>query len=144
MLRPLALPPILKSSACTNPSAAFLQYRQLDLYYQCMGIVSEEINELCDKELYIRYADNKACRSQCFLHLCSMDGLEVSASTMCDITQCPSCVAPNDMLDNTEEAFPIGGSVTVMESVKTAQEMLLDEHKQVKERHKKEETCNIL
>jgi len=141
--RPIALLPILKSSACTNPSSSFLRYRRLDLYHSCMDIMIDYLNRLCYKDMHIRYADNMVRLTQCFLHLLSMDGLEVSASTLCDVTQCPTCTCPHDYLDSTEDSYPLRDSVTVQESVKKAQETLLDEHKQVKDRHKKEVTNHI-
>jgi len=73
-----------------------------------------------------------------------MDGLEVSASTLCDVTQCPTCMCPQDDLDNTEDGYPLRDSVTVQQSVKQAQDTLLDEHKQVKDRHKKHVRLHIL
>ena len=136
--RPLALLPILKSSACTNPSADFLLYRRLDLYHGSMGYVIKAINILCDRGLYIRYADNKVRQTQAFHHLLSMDGLEVSMSTMADTRQCPSCAAPHNMLDSTEHSFPNRDMVIVQETVKKAQEKLLDEHKQIKDRCKQQ------
>ena len=136
--RPLALLPILKASACTNPSADFLRYRRLDLYHGSMGYVIGAVNILCDRVLYLRYSDNKVQETQAFLLLLSMDGLEVSMSTMADTRQCPSCAAPHNMLDSTEQAFPTRDMVTVQETVKKAQEQLLDEHKQVKERCKQQ------
>ena len=136
--RPLALLPILKSSACTNPSAQFLQYRRLDLYHGSMGYVIEAINILCDRVLYLRYADNKVRETQAFFLLASMDGLEISMSTMADTRQCPSCAAPHNMLDSTEQAFPTRDMQTVKENVKKAQDKLLDEHKQVKARCKQQ------
>ena len=104
----------------------------------------EAVNLLCDKILYIRYADNMVRKSQAFLHFFSQDGLEVAASTMCDTNQCPTCTVPHDMLDNTEQAFPIRDMETVMESVKKASEKMLDEHKQVKEKCKTQVTKHIL
>ena len=65
---PLALLPTLKASACTNPSASFLRYRRLDLHHRSLDHVIEAVNLLCDKILYIRYADNMVRKSQAFLH----------------------------------------------------------------------------
>ena len=56
--RPIAMLPILKFSACTNPSASFLQNRRLDLYHACMDIIIDELNRLCFNDMHIRYADN--------------------------------------------------------------------------------------
>ena len=109
-----------------------------------MDIIIAELNRLCYKDMHIRYADNMVRLTQCFLHLLSMDGLEVSASTLCDVTQCPTCTCPHDNLDSTEDCYPLRDSATVQESVKKAQDTLLDEHKQVKDRHQTEVKFHIL
>ena len=136
--RPLALLPILKASACTNQSADFLRYRRLDLYHASMGFAIGAVNILCDRVLYLCYGDNKVLETQAFLHLFSMDGLKVYMSTMADTRQCPSCAAPHNMLDSTEHSFPNRDMVIVQETVKKAQEKLLDEHKQIKDRCKQQ------
>ena len=140
---PLALLPILKSSACkcTNPSAAFLRYRRLDLYHRCMEIV--KIKQFCDKVFYIWFADNKISKSQCFLHFfwygrtggfCKHYVIyQTMSKRRCYIWHA------GPLMDNTVESFPIRNSVTVQKSVKTAQ----DEHKQVKVRCKKQIRLNI-
>ena len=78
--RPLALRPILKGSVCTETDDAWLQHRRLELYHQSMDHIIQDIDELCSKDIYLCFADDKVRLSPAFSHVLVMDGAEVAAA----------------------------------------------------------------
>ena len=64
--RPLALLSIFKASACRITDKDWLVQRRLDLYHRSMDHVIADLNELCSKDLYLRFADNRVRLSRTF------------------------------------------------------------------------------
>ena len=96
----------LKGSVCTVTDEDWLQHRRLELYHRSMEswitllrIVTLDINELCSRDIYIRFADDKVRCSRAFYHVLVMDGAEVAAALLCDVNQCPVCTCPHSELD---------------------------------------------
>ena len=87
--RPLALLPILKGSACTETDEDWLRHRRLELYHRSMDHIIRDINELCSRDIYLRFADDKVRLSRAFYHVLVMDDAEVAAALLCDVNQCP-------------------------------------------------------
>ncbi len=104
--RPLALLPILKASACAKTDKDWLVHRRLELYHRSMDHVIADLNELCSKEIYLRFADDRIRLSRAFLHVLVLDGAKVAAATMCDTRQCPVCTCTHQELDKTDKAYP--------------------------------------
>jgi hypothetical protein len=82
--RPLVLLPILKSSACKNTKKDWLRKRRLDLYHRSMEYIIADLNELCSRDIYLRFADNRVRLSRALYHVLVPDGAEVAAAPMCD------------------------------------------------------------
>jgi hypothetical protein len=57
--RPLALLPVPKGSVCTETDDDLLQHRRLELYHRSMDHIVQDIDELCSKDIYLRFADDK-------------------------------------------------------------------------------------
>jgi hypothetical protein len=133
--RPLALLPILKASACAETDKDWLTERRLDLYHRSMDHIIADLNELCSKDIYLRFADNLIRLSRAFYHLLVLDGAEVAAATMCDTRQCPVCTCPHDELDRTDKAFPYRHTETVKAQVEAARREHLDDRGQIKPNH---------
>jgi hypothetical protein len=74
---PWAILLILKGSVCTVTDEDWLQHRRLELYHRSMDHIIRNINELCSRDIYIRFADDKVRCSRAFYHLLVMDGAEV-------------------------------------------------------------------
>ena len=91
-----------------------------------------KVNELCSKNIFIRFADNLTRESRVFPHFCSADGMEIAAITMCPTGECPSCTCPADELDNTADEYPCRPSSEVHEKVSKAREALLDKDGNIK------------
>ena len=101
----LKILPILKPGPCTNNNVAWQLYLRLDLYHRCMEKVIAEINDHCSEDRHFRFADGKVREGQCFWHLLSMDGLEISYTAMCPTNDCPVCERPKDELDRTDKSY---------------------------------------
>ena len=133
--RPLALLPILKASACRITDKDWLVHRRLDLYHRSMDHVIADLNELCSKDLYLRFADNRVRLSRTFYHVLVLDGAEVAAATMCDTRQCPVCTCPAKELDRTDVSYPYRHTEEVRAKVEAARREHLDDQGRVKDRH---------
>jgi hypothetical protein len=72
--RPLALLPILKGSACTETDEDWLRHRRIELYQRSMDHIIQDINELCSRDTYLRFADDKVPLSRASYHVLVMDG----------------------------------------------------------------------
>ena len=79
--RPLALLPILKVSAFAETDKDWLAERLLDLYRRSMDHIIADLNELCSKDIHLRFADNVIHLSKAFYHVLLLDGAEVAAAT---------------------------------------------------------------
>jgi hypothetical protein len=88
---PLALLPILKGSACTETDEGWLQHRRLELHHHSMNHIIQDINDLCSRDISLRFADDQVRCSRTFYHLLAMDGAEVAAALLCDVNKCPVC-----------------------------------------------------
>ena len=97
-----------------------------------MDIIVDKVNQLCSKNIYIRFADNMTRESRVFPHFCSADGMEIAAITICPTSECPSCTCPADELDNTEEEYPCRPSTHVKEKVSKARKAFLDDLENIK------------
>ena len=49
-----------------------------------MDHIIHNINELCSRDIYLRFADDKVRLSSAFYHLLVMDDAEVAAALLCD------------------------------------------------------------
>ena len=49
-----------------------------------MDHIIQDINKLCSKDIYLRFADDKVRLSSAFYHLLVMDDAEVAAALLCD------------------------------------------------------------
>ncbi len=96
---PLAISPILKGSVRTVTDVDWLRYRRLELHHRSMDDIIQDFNDLCSRDIYIRFADDKVRCSLAFYHLLVMDGAEVAAALLCDVNQCPVCTCPHSELD---------------------------------------------
>ena len=67
--RPLALLPILKVSAFAETDKDWLADRLLDLYRRSMDHIIADLNELCSKDIHLRFADNLIRLSRAFYHV---------------------------------------------------------------------------
>ena len=100
--RVLGCLPILKGSACTNISKEWQSQRRLAIYHAAMAPIIDEINEICSKDDFYRFADKLVRQGRGFWHLLSMDGAEIAQATMCTTDNCPTCECPKAELDNTQ------------------------------------------
>ena len=136
--RPLALLPILKGSACTETNDDRIRHRRAELYHSSMEHIIADINELCSKDIYIRFADGQVRCSRAFYHLLVMDGQEVGAALMYDVNRYPVCTCPHSELDRTDVFSPYRNTESVKSAVKAAQQEHLDEDGEVIDGHNNE------
>ncbi len=92
---PLAILPILKGSMCTDTGEEWLQHRLLELYHRSMDHIIQDINDLCSRDIYLRFADDRGRCVSTFFYALVMDGAEVAAALLCDVNQCPMCTCPH-------------------------------------------------
>jgi len=73
--RILACLPILKGSACTNTSKDWQAQRRMALYYSAMAhiMIIPELNDICAKDDYYRFADKLVLQGSWFWHLLPRD-----------------------------------------------------------------------
>ncbi len=140
--RPLALLPILKALACSETAKDWLVNRRRDLYHRSMDHVIADLNELCSKDMYIRFADNSIRWSRAFYHVLVLEGAEVAAATMCDTRQWPVCTCPHDELDRTDLAYPYQHIKEVKAKVEAARSEHLDDEGRVKDHHQSKVSRN--
>ena len=133
--RPLALLPILKGSVCTEIDEDWLRHRRLELYHRSMDHIIRDINELCSRDIYLRFADDKVRLSRAFYHVLVMDGAEVAAALLCDVNQCPVCTCPHSELDRTDVFYPYRDTESVKRAVSAARSEHLDNDGEVKDQH---------
>ena len=145
--RPLAMLPILKGSACTETDDEWVRHRRQQLYHRSMDHIIADINKLCSKDFYLRFADGLVRCSRAFYHVLVMDGQEVGAALMCDVNQCPVCTCPHSELDRSDVSFPYCDTESVKAAVQAAQQEHLDDNGEVKDGHNEEvrgHSCNII
>lgn len=124
--RLLACLPILDGSACTNTSSQWQTQRRLGLYHSAMAHIIEEVNEICSKNSFYRFADKLVRPGRGFWHVMSMDGAEIAAATMCGTDNCPVCVCPKSELANTEYKCSLRHTEAVRKEVEMARIELLN------------------
>ncbi len=110
----------------------------MELYHSSMDHIIADINKLCSKDMYLRFADGQVRCSRRFCHLLVMDGQEVGAALMCDVNQCPVCICPHSELDRADVTYPYLNMESVKAAVKEAQEEHLDEDGQDLDGHNAE------
>ena len=76
--RPLACMPILKTTAFTNVDKDWQAQRRLGLYHNAMGHIVADVNDLCSKDRYYRFADKIVRCGRGFWHFLSLDGSEIA------------------------------------------------------------------
>ena len=103
--------------------------------HRSMDHVIEDLNELCSKDIYLRFADDRIRLSRAFFHVLVLDGAEVAAATMCDTRQCPVCTCPHQELDRTDKSYPYRITQNVKAMVEAARREHLDDHGRVKPLH---------
>jgi hypothetical protein len=96
----------------------------------------QDINDLCSRDFYIRFGDDKVLCSRAFCHLLVMDGAEVAAALLCAVNQCPVCTCPHSELNRTDVSYPYRNTESVKSDVDAARSEHLDDDGEVKERHK--------
>lgn len=133
--RLLACLPILKGTACTNTSKEWQTQRRLALYHSALAPIIDEVNEICSKNAYYRFADKLVRQGRGFWHLLSMDGAEIAAATMCSTDNCPTCECPKSELDNTEYTYNLRHTQSVRLAVEKARAELLNADGTIKDRH---------
>ena len=92
-----------------------------------------DINDLCSRDIYLRFADDKVRCALTFYHALVMDGAEVAAALLCEVNQCPVCTCPHSEL-RTDISYPYRDSETVKRAVEEARSEHLAEDGEVKER----------
>jgi hypothetical protein len=99
MFRPYAwsvlrILPILKASACTDTDKDWQVHLSLNLYHRAMDPVIAEINALCKTARYYRWADKLIRPGIAFWHIISKDWLEIAATALSSIKECPTSKCP--------------------------------------------------
>ena len=139
--------PILKGSACTETDDEWVRHRRQQLYHRSMDHIIADINKLCSKDIYLRFADGLVRCSRAFYHVLVMDGQEVGAALMCDVNQCPVCTCPHSELDRSDVSYPYRDTESVKAAVQAAQQEHLDDNGEVKDGHNEEVrgySCNFI
>jgi hypothetical protein len=103
-----------------------------------MDHIIQGINELCSRDIYLRFADDKVRLSRAFYHVLVMDGAEVAAALLCDVNQCPVCTCPHSELDRTDISYLYRDTESVKQAVSAARAEHLDEDGRVKDQHNQE------
>ena len=136
--RILACLPILKGSACTNTSKDWQAQRRMGLpvYHSAMAHIIPEINDICSKDDYYRFADKLVRQGRGFWHLLCMDGAEIAAATMCGTDNCPTCECPKAELANTEDSYPLRTTDSVRKKVEEARAEHIRADGSIKNDHK--------
>ena len=124
--RVLGCLPILRGSACTNISKEWQSQRRLAIYHAAMAPIIDEINEICSKDDFYRFADKLVRQGRGFWHLLSMDGAEIAQATMCTTDNCPTCECPKAELDNTDDIYALRDTEEVKKSVERERQRLLN------------------
>jgi hypothetical protein len=97
------------------------------LYHSAMAHLIPEINDICAKDDYYRFAD-RIVRQVCgFWQMLSLNGAEVAAATMCGTDSCPTCKCPKANLDSTEDTYAVRSTESVRKQVDEARARHLKE-----------------
>ena len=132
--RVLGCLPILKGSACTNTNKEWQSQRRLAIYHAAMSPIIDEINEICSKDDFYRFADKLVRQGRGFWHLLSMDGAEIAQATMCTTDNCPTCECPKAQLDNTQDVWALRDTEEVKKAVERERQKLLNADGSIKDR----------
>ncbi len=101
-----------------------------------MDHIIQDINELCSRDMYIRFADDKVWCGRAFYHLLVMDGAKVAAAFLCDVNQYPGRTCPRSELDRTDVSYAYHDTESMKQEVDAAQSEHMDDGAEVKERRK--------
>ena len=132
--RVLGCLPILKGSACTNISKEWQSQRRLAIYHAAMAPIIDEINEICSKDDFYRFADKLVRQGRGFWHLLSMDGAEIAQATMCTTDNCPTCECPKAQLDNTADLWALRDTEAVKKAVERERQKFINADGSIKDR----------
>jgi hypothetical protein len=77
----------ISKAATVAQTSEWRAERRIRLNHSCIDILVAQINDLTSRDIHIRYADKMVRRSRVFMDFLSMDGDEVSTTTMCPTTQ---------------------------------------------------------
>ncbi len=140
--RPLALLPILKGSACaeTNDRDDWICHRRMEMYHSSMDHIIADKNELCSKDIYLRFADDQVRCSRAFYHLLVMNRRWVQHLSLTSISaqSAPVSKRVQSELDRTDVSFAYRDTESVKAAVRAAQEEHLDENGEVIDGHNME------
>ena len=103
--RLLGMMPSISKAATVAKTYEWRSERRTRLYHSCIDILVEQINDLCWRDVFLRFGDQLFRRCRVFLDFLSMDGDEVSHATMCPTVQCPSCWCPREQLHDTDKIW---------------------------------------
>ena len=117
--------------------------RRMALYHSAMAHIIPEINHICSKNDYYRFADKVVRQGRGFWHLLCMDGAEIAAATMCGTDNCPTCECPKAELDNTEDTYPLRRTESVRKQVVQARAEHLNADGTIKDNHKEKLCCIV-
>ena len=118
--------PSISKAATVAKTDEWRSERRTRLYHSCIDILVEQINDLCGRDVFLRFGDQLFRRCRVFLDFLSMDGDEVSHATMCPTVQCPSCWCPRQQLHDTDEVFPLRDTQEVYEETAAERKKLLE------------------
>ena len=113
----------------------------MGLYHSAMAHIIPEINDICSKDDYYRFADKLVRQGRGFWHLLCMDGAEIAAATMCGTDNCPTCECPKAELANTEDTYPLRTTDSVRKKVEEARAEHIRADGSIKNDHKGKVCC---
>ncbi len=96
--------------------------------------IIQDINELCSRNIYLCFGDDKVQLSRAFYHVLVMDGAEVAVSLLCDVNQCPVCTCQHKELYCTDLSYPFVDTEFVKRAARSEH---LDDDGEVKDPHKR-------
>jgi hypothetical protein len=108
----------------------------MGLYHSAMAHIIPEINDICSKDDYYRFADKLVRQGRGLWHLMCMDGAEIAAATMCGTDNCPTCECPKAELANSEDTYPLRTTDSVRKKVEEARAEHLRADGSIKDDHK--------
>jgi hypothetical protein len=123
--RLLGMMPSISKPATIVQTDEWRSERRTRLYHSCVDIVTQQINDLNGRDIFLRFGDQKYRRSRVFLDFLCMDGDEVSHATMCPTTRCTSCWCPKEQMSDTKSVFEYRDTAEVRDKVAEERKRLL-------------------
>ena len=108
-----------------------------------MAHIIPELNDICAKDDYYRFADKLVRQGRGVLHLLCIDRAEIAAATMCGTDNCPTCECPEAKLDCTKEAYPLRRTESIRKQVEQACAEHLMPDGTIKADHKEKVCCSV-